>query len=308
MLGIALLNQPSEHFEVHIPVQSEVSSPVELLSKASGLSKQGIKQAMQNGAVWLSRGGNPEQAGGGRAVRRIRRAKLALVTGDELHLYYDRAIQASQPNAAHLIADESSYSVWFKPAGMFSQGSKWGDHCTIYRWAERQFERQAFIVHRLDRAASGLILIAHTKTMATQLSRLFEQRLIKKRYRALVCGKFGSEPICLDSEIDGRHARSKVASLDYNEGSGRSLLEVEIETGRKHQIRRHLSEAGYPIVGDRLYGNQNGTPGEAGNEENLQLIAEHLAFALPDTDEMKSYSLPDSLMPESLILKSMQGK
>ena len=201
------MNKQSEHFEVHIPVQSEASSPVDLLSKASGLSKQSIKQVMQNGAVWLSRGGNPEQAGGGRAVRRIRRAKLALVTGDELHLYYDQAIQASQPNAAHLIADESSYSVWFKPAGMFSQGSKWGDHCTIYRWAERQFERQAFIVHRLDRAASGLILIAHTKTMATQLSRLFEQRLIKNAIERWSVASLGqSQSVWIAKSTDGTPA------------------------------------------------------------------------------------------------------
>ena len=294
------MNEPSEHFEIHIPVQSEVSSPVGLLSKASGLSKQSIKQVMQNGAVWLSRGGESGQAGGGRGVRRIRRAKLTLAPGDELHLYYDRAIQASQPNAAKLIADEGSYSVWYKPGGMFSQGSKWGDHCTINRWAERQLERQVFIVHRLDRAASGLILIAHTKTMAKQLSHLFEQRLIKKRYRARVYGEFGSEPTCLDSEIDGRRALSKVALLDYNEGSDRSLLEVEIETGRKHQIRRHLSEAGYPIVGDRLYRKQNSTQREAGNEEDLQLVAEHLAFIMPHTDEEKSYSLPEDLIPEPM--------
>jgi 23S rRNA-/tRNA-specific pseudouridylate synthase len=302
------LNKQQEHFEVHIPVQNEVSSPVDLLSAASGLSKQSIKQVMQNGAVWLSRGGDQGRAGGGRAVRRIRRAKLALAPGDELHLYYDQAIQASQPDAAQLIADESAYSVWFKPAGMFSLGSKWGDHCTINRWAEKQLQRQAFIVHRLDRAASGLILIAHTKTMATQLSRLFEQRLINKRYRALVHGEFEPEPVSLDSEIDGRQARSKVALLDYNEASDRSLLAVEIETGRKHQIRRHLSEAGYPIVGDRLYGKQNYIPGEDDDEEDLQLIAEHLAFVMPDTGEEKTYFLPESLVPESLIPKPMQGK
>ena len=66
-----------------------------------------------------------------------------------------------------------------------------GDHCTIYRWAEQQLkpERPAFIVHRLDRAASGLIILAHSKKMAQTFSQLFKNHDIQKQYRATVEGE-----------------------------------------------------------------------------------------------------------------------
>ena len=96
---------------------------------------------------------------------------------------------------ALLIEDLIDYSVWYKPYGMLSQGSKWSDHCTIARFAQKNLsnERPAFIVHRLDRAATGLILIAHSKKAAKALSSLFENRTIEsnsleKFYQIIVHG------------------------------------------------------------------------------------------------------------------------
>ncbi|MBV1931132.1 MAG: RluA family pseudouridine synthase [Porticoccaceae bacterium] len=277
-------------FQLHIPVIDDQASIVALLADASGLSKQVIKQTMQNGAVWLSHGGN---------TRRVRRTKQKLTIDDEVHLYYDQAIQATKPGEAQVIVDEGSYSVLFKPSGMYSQGSKWGDHCTIYRWAERHFDRSAFIVHRLDRAACGLILIAHQKTCARMLSSLFEQRQIKKTYRALVSGQFSPGTLRLDSEIDGRPAVSFASLKRYDSEQNRSLLEVDIETGRKHQIRRHLADAGYPIVGDRLYGRSVDQGSGDLAAEDLQLIAYQLAFIDPDSGERREYLAPDNLVPTS---------
>jgi tRNA pseudouridine32 synthase/23S rRNA pseudouridine746 synthase len=285
------MTDPARHLELHLPIVTDDASIVTLLADASGLSKQVIKRTMQNGAVWLSHGGN---------TRRVRRAKQGLVFGDELHLYYDQIIQSTKPGEAQVIADEGNYSVLFKPSGMYSQGSKWGDHCTIYRWAEKHFGRPAFIVHRLDRAASGLILIAHTKTAAAELSVLFEQRQIKKTYRAVVNGVFPSKPMQLDSDIDGRRAMSLASLKRYDSQQDISLLEVNIETGRKHQIRRHLSDVGYPIVGDRLYGRSVGQDSGDLAFEDLQLMAYELAFSDPDSGERREYFAPDNLMTTSL--------
>ena len=123
---------------------------------------------------------------------RLRRAKRPLKSGDELHLYYDPKVQAEVPPAPTMIADVGGYSVWRKPYGMRSQGSKWGDHCTIMRWAEQHLEpeRTSFTVHRLDLAANGLILVAHSKKIAGALGSLFQAREIEKRYRAIVKGDF----------------------------------------------------------------------------------------------------------------------
>ncbi len=288
------MNPAPEQFELHLPVNDEGLSPISLLATASGLSKQNIKQVMQNGSVWLSHNGN---------IRRLRRAKHPLHNGDELHLYYDLAIQSAVPPVPHLIADEGDYSVWYKPQGMFSQGTKWGDHCTINRWVERHLDRSSFTVHRLDRAATGLMLLAHKKSSAAKLSALFAERKINKRYRARVRGKFPSTPQFFDQAIEGREARSHALLINYDTQLNCSLIEVDIETGRKHQIRRHLSSAGYPILGDRLYGSTKTDCAEEDEpkKEDLQLLAYQLSFIDPVKKTEKYFFVPDNLQPSLTV-------
>ncbi len=280
------MNPQSTQLELHLTVNQEGESAIALLATASALSKQAVKQVMQNGAVWLSHNDN---------TRRLRRAKHKLHSGDELHLYYDLAIQSTVPPTPQLIADGGAYSVWFKPRGMYSQGTKWGDHCAIGRWVERKLDRPTFIVHRLDRAATGLILLAHKKRSAAALSALFAQRKINKRYRVRVNGKFPSEPQLFEQAIDDREARSRAYLINYDSENNCSLLEVDIETGRKHQIRRHLSSAGYPIIGDRLYG---ATEKNSPTREDLQLLAYQLSFTDPLSGEQKDYCVPEALQPQ----------
>ena len=237
---------------------------------------------MQKGAVWYSRG---------KHTRRIRRASKSMRAGDVLHIYYNEQVLATVPTPPRLMADETEYSVWYKPFGVRSQGSKWGDHCTVYRWAERHLkpERSSFTVHRLDMAATGLMLVAHQKKAAAALAELFRGRKIEKHYRAVASGTFApsQEPITVETPIDGRSARTLVRVLETRDA--RTLLDVEIETGRKHQIRRHLAELGHPVIGDRLYGSDV--------SQNLQLTARSLAFICPVTGEPKRYDLPVRLLP-----------
>lgn len=258
-----------EILELHLPIEEEGVSAVELLAVQSGLSRQKIKQAMQKGAVWLSHG---------KQTHPLRRATKPLNPGETLHLYYNEAVLAEVPPPPVLIADEGSYSIWYKPYGLRSQGSRWGDHCAINRWLEQNLtpQRPAFIVHRLDRAASGLIIIAHSKAMAAAFSKLFRERAITKRYRVVVHGDFpaADTPTRLDAALEGKPSVSFARRLAYDSESGRSLLDVEIETGRKHQIRRHLADAGFPVVGDRLYGRE-------GDTEDLRLSAVELVFTCP---------------------------
>lgn len=274
------MNDPADRIESHVAIESPEDSPVDLLQQATGLSRQRIKFAMTNGAVWLTRGRN---------TQRLRRAKRVLRAGDEVHLYYDAAILAEIPAEPTLVADQVGYSVWHKPYGLRSQGSKWGDHCTVTRYAARhlQPERPAFTVHRLDRAANGLILVAHSKSMAAALSESFRERRVEKRYRALVAGDFSRQPdpLRVDQPIDGKEAVSEFSFQQLCDDGRHSLLNVRIETGRKHQIRRHLAALGHPVIGDRLYG--------AGkhDEADLQLTAYMLAFHCPVTDEPVEYRL-----------------
>lgn len=271
-----------KRFERHIQVGAGDASTIDLLTADTGLSRQAIKAAMGKGAVWLARCGH---------IRRLRRLDSRPHPGDEIHLYYDEAVLGQEPVEPTLIADEGSFSIWFKPFGVLSQGSKWGDHCTLGRWAERHLEpqRPAFAVHRLDRATTGLMIIAHGKRTASAFAERFRKRLIDKRYTAIVHGKAPLEAT-IDNRIDGRSAISHILRTGYDTRRRRSLVEIRIETGRKHQIRRHLSGLGCPVVGDRLYG-------RVGDSEDLQLCATSLHFRSPADDAERHYSVPDILRP-----------
>lgn len=262
----------SQHFHVDVV---QPGPAVELLTEASGLSKQKIKSAMKKGAIWLDEG---------KGFKRLRRASKVLSSGSQLDFYFNPEVLAEEPTPAELIADHKQYSVWFKPRGMFSQGSKWGDHCTLQRWAEQHLEpqRPAFIVHRLDRATSGLMLLAHTKKMAQRLSAMFESRGIHKTYLAKVTGNFPKMKQSYHNPLDGKTAVSHVMLVTQFDTE--ALIKIRIETGRKHQIRRHLAGAGYPLIGDRLHGFSE-------TEEDLALVAYQLNFECPITGETLSFSL-----------------
>ena len=269
-------------FEKHIKVSQEKGVAIDLLAVETALSKQKIKQVMLKGAVWLTKG---------KHTQRLRRAKRVIKLGETLHIYYDPKVLEMIPPEPELIFDQGRYSVWNKPYGMLSQGSKWGDHCTLTRWAEQHLspQRVSFVVHRLDRAANGLIIIAHEKGAAAALSTLFQQRKVDKRYQIWVHGQFSVEatstkPIKVDSDIDGRHAISYFTFIKYDAQNNRSLVDVRIDTGRKHQIRRHSALLDFPVIGDRMYGNQN-------DKEDLQLMAYSLAFTCPYTHNDQQFNL-----------------
>ena len=280
----------TDHAEVHVVIESPDDSAVDVLHEATGLSKQRIKLAMSQGAVWVTRGRN---------TRRLRRVKRALSVGDEVHLYYDAGILAEIPPEPALIADVAAYSVWRKPCGLRSQGSKWGDHCTVVRWAERHLrpERPAFTVHRLDRAANGLILVAHSRSMAAALSRLFRERAVEKRYRAVVAGDFSEQPdpVRVEFPVDEKVAVSQFSMMEVSDERSCSMIDVRIETGRKHQIRRHLAELGYPIIGDRLSGSG------ANDGVDLQLTAYLWAFHCPVADKRVEYRLGGEWLPKIAV-------
>jgi len=273
--------------EIHLTIDQPLNA-ADLLYDACqkqglSLSKSAIKKIMQKGAVWLTDNGK---------TQRLRRAKKTLKIGQELHLYYNEGALDDDFEHPQLVKDCGDYSVWCKPSGMMSQGSKWGDHSTIARCVELNLtpQRSAFLVHRLDRATQGLILIAHTKQAVVALTNLFEHRQITKKYQAVVGGHFLETREYTD-DIEERSAYTKVSLLEYDEINDRSLVDVEIGSGRKHQIRRHLSGDNFSILGDRLYGDA-----DSSTEFNLQLCAYYLAFICPITDELQQFSVEPKLL------------
>jgi 23S rRNA pseudouridine1911/1915/1917 synthase len=157
---------------------------------------------------------------------------------------------------------------------------------------------EASPMHRLGRETSGLVLFARTPAAAAALQAAWRGRQVEKRYRALASGVCGPESLDLTFPIgpvphpllgtlhaasdQGKPSRSTARVLERT--AGRTLFEVLIETGRPHQIRIHLAAAGFPLVGDPLYGpggqprpGLTALPGDGG----YFLHAERLAFPHP---------------------------
>lgn len=248
------------------------------LAAHTALSKSKLKDAMLKGAVWISRRGGKR--------RRLRRASAALQAGDVLELYYDADLLRSVPPAAQCVDDQRRYSVWFKPAGLMAQGTEYGDHCALLRQVENHFQprRPVFLVHRLDREAAGLMLVAHDGQAAARLSALFRDNLIAKRYRVRVRGAVQQREGEIDLPLDGKAALSRYGLLEYDAGSDVSTLEVSIATGRLHQIRRHFAMIGHGVMGDPRYGSDNK------NRDGLQLTAVGLRFRCPFSGRDMDYS------------------
>lgn len=260
----------------HLQAKEPISA-LQLLADNTDLSKQYLKTCALKGAVWIQRTNNGK-------VERLRRLKTELKTGQQLDFYHNKTLLNQEPKAPKLVADFGNYSVWLKPRGMLSQGSKWADFTALYRWVEMNYQpdnnpRQCWIVHRLDRATSGLMLLAHSKKMASQLSHLFEENRIKKTYQAWVHGQLPQQKQTYNSDIDGKTAKSHALLLEYQTEYNISKIEVQIESGRKHQIRRHLSEAGFAIIGDRLYGSSE--LDEALNKALHKAMTQTLPSSLP---------------------------
>jgi 23S rRNA pseudouridine1911/1915/1917 synthase len=171
------------------------------------------------------------------------------------------------------------------------------------------------LVHRLDRATSGLMVVAKTRRTHAVLSRHFRRRFIEKRYLALVQGEPGVDSFIVDSPIGrdpdrrpqwwvsagGKPAETRMRVLERVRG--RALLEVIPITGRTNQIRIHSAFAGYPIVGDSLYSTvfvpenseDRELPAEQKERSRLCLHASFLGFHHPATGKWMEVTsdLPD---------------
>lgn len=255
----------------------------EYLARESGLSKMKIKDCMNKGGVWLRRPGAKEN--------RCRKANTKLTSGDQVALYFEQDILDIKPLAPNLIADFTTYSIWDKPAGLLSQGTRFGDHCSLLRLTQHAFSpcRKTFLVHRLDREASGLIVVAHTPKAAAALSHLWQTRQVHKEYEITVKGIFDQRDTGnITLPLDGKEANTCYQSIDCDHTHRTSRLLVTLHTGRLHQIRRHFAMIGFPVIGDPQYGTGNK------NTEGLALRAVHLKFPCPLSGVLRDFILPST--------------
>jgi tRNA pseudouridine32 synthase/23S rRNA pseudouridine746 synthase len=161
----------------------------------------------------------------------------------------------------------------------------------------------ALIVHRLDMATSGLMVMARSAAAQRELSKAFAARAVKKRYIAVVAGRLDAPPegwgiidlpIIVDWPnrplriVDHTHGKPSLTRwrvLGYAETGSSTRVELEPVTGRSHQLRVHLRELGHPILGDALYA----PPAVQSMAKRLLLHACALSFAHPVTGEVLTF-------------------
>ncbi|MDR0455147.1 MAG: RluA family pseudouridine synthase [Treponema sp.] len=162
-----------------------------------------------------------------------------------------------------VIYEDNSCMVINKPAGLAVQGGK-GISLSLDNILAQTWPQRPLLVHRLDRDTSGLVLVAKTRTAAAGFSRLLggkgaEGGAVIKRYLAVCKGKPDRPEgvIKADLAIRGAVKESETRYRLLSGGEEFSLLELELGTGRMHQIRRHLALIGNPVLGDDKYGDFN---------------------------------------------------
>lgn len=229
------------------------------------------------------------------------KAGYKLKAEDEIAVDYDTSENIIPAIDLPIIYEDDDCVVINKPAGVLTHAlSVHGNEPSVASFIRTKVQgidgERAGIVHRLDRATSGVIIGAKSQAALSWLQKQFAQRKVKKTYVALVEGTPKQPEATIDMPIQ-RNPKApatfrvgpngKPAVTDYKilkEGLSYSLLQLQPQTGRTHQLRVHLQKIDHPIVGDPLYG--NGIFGD-----RLFLHAESLEITLPNR-ERKVFHAP----------------
>lgn len=206
-------------------------------------------------------------------------------------------------NGLILLYQDEALLALNKPSGLLSVPGR-GEHKQDCLASRVQLEYpEALVVHRLDMGTSGIILMARCKGIQAQLGKLFEQRLVKKRYLAIVAGHpepaegeinlplIGDWPNRPKQKVDqeqGKPAKTLYQVLSHNLQTNTSRVELTPLSGRSHQLRVHMSSIGHPILGDQLYA--TGTTRDC--VDRLQLHAEWICLNHPATGAPLAISCP----------------
>lgn len=166
----------------------------------------------------------------------------------------------------NILYEDKEILVVDKEAGLLTIGTLGDNINTLYRmvreYANKKHE-QLFVVHRLDKETSGIVMFAKSERIKMLYQNNWNELVIKRGYLAIVNGKVSTsgriENLLYEEDNTFVHSSSigKKAITNYKvlkANQKYSLLDINIETGRKNQIRVHMSELGYPIVGDKKYG------------------------------------------------------
>lgn len=225
--------------------------------------------------------------------------------GDTVVVDYDEQEQAAIPDIKlPILYEDDDCVVINKPVGVLTHSKgAFNPEATVATWLRRRLAKgewqsttdasgneRAGIVHRLDRATSGVMICAKTPEALRKLQRQFSQRKAHKHYVAVASGHMQQHHAVIDMPIERNPKKpqtfrvginGKPAITEYTvkkESEHLSLLDLRPQTGRTHQLRVHLTNLGHPILGDELYG---GKPAE-----RMMLHAHQLEITVPSGERL----------------------
>jgi RluA family pseudouridine synthase len=229
-------------------------------------------------------------------------ARRELERGDVLEVA-QKSVPVELPPELSILHEDDDVIVVVKAHGLLTVATERERGRTaqafLNDYLKEKGEGRIHVVHRLDRETSGVLVFAKHFEARQRMKDRFAEHDVDRVYVAIVEGKIDPPHGTIRSHLRERrdlkmvsgdaHPDAKLAVTHYKtiESNARySMLEIRLETGRKNQIRTHLSEAGHPVVGDRLYGSDSNPLGRLG------LHARHLGFVHPSSGETMSFTAP----------------
>ena len=213
----------------------------------------------------------------------------------------------------NIIYEDKEFIVINKPCGLLSERAYKEANKTAFNYVREYLEakhEEAYIVHRIDQYTSGVLMFVKNSKLAKAMTERWNDLVKKREYIAICEGRVepkekrietllyeNSAQIVKVSKTEGKKAITNYHVLKEN--SKYSMLQVDIETGRKNQIRVHLSYLGYPIIGDDKYGNKQSPI------KRLGLHANRFEFRHPFTDKLCSF---EAEVPECFNSLFKEGK
>lgn len=233
-----------------------------------------------------------------------------LQPGQQVELSTSPVPRARQMRGINLVYEDCDLVVVNKNAGLLSMATDREKRETVYSMLssyvkEDHRDNKIFIVHRLDRETSGLMMFAKSKAMQELLQESWKQTVMERSYLAVVEGRleppegtvssylFESKALIVYSSQNPEKGEKAVTHYRTLKSNGQySLLKMNLETGKKNQIRVHLKDLGHPVIGDKKYGSASNPIGRLG------LHAWVLAFTHPRTNEKLRFetSVPGSFL------------
>jgi len=282
-----------------------------LLKHLKGVPKSHIYRIVRKGEVRVNKG--------------RKKADYKLKIGDVVRIPPVRVAEKTQTNVSDslnkvlkdsILYEDKGVLVINKPSGLAVHGGS-GVNIGAIEALRQIYNRPLELVHRIDRATSGVLLIAKKRSVLKNLHEQLTQHQMHKRYTALVKNSWSKKAHTIDAPLyqnsrmvvvdsKGKESISHFHPLKNFESDNfsASLVDVVIETGRMHQIRAHAKHAGHELAGDEKYGDKIFNQKiKAKGLARLFLHASELQFTNPTTGELQKVSAPLSIELQEFIDK-----